>query len=116
MNDLDIPIFKQTYELFKLFHDYRKAVPKQERYTLFERCENLIMEVSEGIIQAGTEQKLNKISTLEKVSLKLNMLRVFIRLMKDIKALDNKKYVVLENIVDEIGRMLGGWIKSCKTI
>jgi len=43
------------------------------------------------------------------------MLRVFIRLLKDVKTIDNKKYVTLENIVDEIGRMLGGWIKSCKT-
>ncbi len=32
------------------------------------------------------------------------------------KAIDNKKYVVLENTVDEIGRMLGGWIKHSKTV
>ncbi|KKQ40808.1 MAG: hypothetical protein US58_C0012G0017 [Candidatus Magasanikbacteria bacterium GW2011_GWA2_37_8] len=115
MNDLDIPIFKKTYELYKLLHEYRKSVPKQDRYTVFERCEIFVMAVTEGVIQAGTESKLNKVATLEHVSLKLNMLRVFIRLLKDVKTIDNKKYVTLENIVDEIGRMLGGWIKSCKT-
>ena len=35
------------------------------------------------------------------------MIRVFIRLMKDVKAIDAEKYVALESIVDEIGRMLG---------
>ncbi len=40
-------------------------------------------------------------------SAKLNLLRVFIRLSKDVKAIDMKRYVALEEAVDEIGRMLG---------
>ena len=48
----------------------------------------------------------------EKASVKLNLLRVFIRLMKETKAIDSKKYLELETSVDEIGRMLGGWIRS----
>jgi hypothetical protein len=34
--------------------------------------------------------------------------------MKDVKAIDNKKYTIIQSEVDEIGRMLGGWIKSLK--
>jgi hypothetical protein len=34
--------------------------------------------------------------------------------MKEVKTIDNKKYILLEEMVDEIGRMLGGWIKSTK--
>jgi tyrosine-protein phosphatase YwqE len=36
--------------------------------------------------------------------------------MKDIKAIDDKKYILIEANLDEIGRMLGGWIKSTKTV
>ena len=43
-----------------------------------------------------------------------NLRQVFLRLMKEIKTIDSKKYISLEEIVDEIGRMLGGWIKSTK--
>jgi hypothetical protein len=32
--------------------------------------------------------------------------------MKESKSLDVKKYTLLQGIIDEIGRMLGGWIKS----
>jgi hypothetical protein len=49
---------------------------------------------------------------LEKASVKLNLLRFLFRLMKETKTFDNKKYVVLQEMVDEIGRMLGGWIRS----
>ncbi len=114
MNDFDIPIFKKSYDLYKLFHGYRKIVSKQDRYTIFERGDKLILDIIESIIKASGEQKANKLPTLEKCSIKLNMLRVFIRLMKDTKTIDIKKYVALESIVDEIGRMLGGWIKSVK--
>ena len=114
MNDFDIPIFKKAYDLYKLFHEYRKVVPKQDRFTIFERCEHLILDLIENILQASGEQKQEKVPTLQRASLKLNMLRVFIRLMKDVKAIDAKKYVALESVVDEIGRMLGGWIRSTK--
>ena len=115
MNDFDIPIFKKTYDLYKTFHEYRKVVPKHDRFTIFERSEAAILEVLECIMQASGESKKEKLPTLERGSLKLNMLRVFVRLMKDIKTIDGKKYMNAEATIDEIGRMLGGWIRSIKT-
>ena len=114
MNDFDIPIFKKTYDLYKTFHEYRKVIPKQDRFTIFERSESAVLEVLECIMQASLESKREKVPTLERASLKLNMLRVFVRLMKDIKTIDNKKYMNAEAAIDEIGRMLGGWIRSVK--
>jgi hypothetical protein len=114
MNDFDIPIFKKSYDLYKTFNEYRKLVPKQDRFTVFEKSECAILDVLESIMKASGEQKKEKLPTLEKASLKLNMLRVFIRLMKDTKTIDAKKYMILESVIDEIGRMLGGWIRSVK--
>ncbi len=114
MNDLDIPIFKKSYDLYKDFYNLRLSVPKQDRYTLWQKCESLLIEVLEGILFASQQSKAEKLPTLEKTSVKLNFLRVCIRLMKDIKAIDAKKYIIIEANLDEIGRMLGGWIKSTK--
>jgi|GEM_PF-3414003 len=52
---------------------------------------------------------------LDNASVKLNLLRVLIRLSHDTKTLDGKKYTTIQQQIDEIGRMLGGWIKSVKT-
>ena len=112
MNDLDIPILKKTYELYKTFHEYRRVVPKQDRFTVFERSENLMLDIIEALLSAGYGERANKIASLEHASMKLNVLRFLIRLMKETRALDNKKYVVLQEMIDEIGRMLGGWIRS----
>lgn len=114
MNDLDIPIFKKAYDLYKTFYGYRLSVPKQDRYVLWQKCEGLLLEVLEGILIASQTSKMEKLPFLERTSAKLNFLRVFIRLMKDVKAFDNKKYLAVEEVLDEIGRMLGGWIRSTK--
>lgn len=114
MNELDIPIFKKIYDMYKDFYNLRLSVPKQDRYTLWQKCESILIEVLEGILFASQQTKLEKLPTLEKTSIKLNFLKVCVRLMKDIKAIDAKKYVIIEANLDEIGRMLGGWIKSTK--
>jgi four helix bundle protein len=114
MDDFDIPIFKKTYDLYKTFYGYRNLIPKQDRYTICERCDTLILDVLQNILVASKLQKGEKLSALEAASAKLNFLRVFIRLMKETKAIDNKKYLALQSAIDEIGRMLGGWIRSVK--
>jgi hypothetical protein len=76
--------------------------------------ENYILEILELILQTNNVNRIEKLALLETMSLKLNMLRIFIRLMKDTRAIDMKKYVVLQADIDEIGRMLGGWIKSTR--
>lgn len=114
MEEFDVPIFKKTYDLYKIFYGYREMVSKRNRYTIWQRCENLILDILENILKASHLLKADKFPVLEEASLKLNLLRVFLRLCKEVKAIDNKKYVLLQEMIDEIGRMLGGWIKSTK--
>lgn len=112
MNENDIPIIKKSYELYKTFHDYRKIVPKAERFTVYERSETTILDILEYFFEAGYTKGASKVILLEKASVKLNLLRFLFRLMKETKTFDNKKYVALQAVIDEIGRMLGGWIRS----
>lgn len=114
MQDLDIPIFKKTYDAYKLLYGYRLDVPRLDRYTVWEKCENFLLDVLENIVCASQTPRPEKIALLEHASMRLNLLRVFLRLAKDVKALDMKKYVIVEAHVDEIGRMLGGWLRSMR--
>ncbi|MBI3332081.1 diversity-generating retroelement protein Avd [Candidatus Peregrinibacteria bacterium] len=115
MEELDIPILKKSYELYKAFHGWRALVPKADRYTLWQRAENVILDILEDILSAGQSPKNGKLAHLEQASIKLNLLRLFVRLRKDTKVLDMKKTVHLQQLIDEIGRMLGGWIKSLRS-
>ena len=115
MDNFDIPIFKKAYDLYKTLHEYRSLIPKKDRFTIFERCEATLLDIIENILLASSQNPKDKLPTLNHINLKLNLLRVFIRLIKDVKAIDNEKYVNLQSMIDEIGKMLGGWIRSTKT-
>ncbi len=45
-------------------------------------------------------------------SAKLDVLRLLIRLAKDCKCLTNEAYLDLESQLNDIGKMIGGWLKS----
>lgn len=112
MNDSEVPILRKIHELYKTFHEYRTLVPKHERFSIYERAENVIIDILEYILEASYSSKEHKAILLEKASVKLNIFRFFVRLMKESKTFDVKKYTLLQSIIDEIGRMLGGWIRS----
>lgn len=114
MDSFDIPIFKKAYDLYQIFHGYRDTVKKRDRHTIWERSENTILSIIEGILAASEAHKIEKLPILKNVSVKLNLLRVLFRLVKDAKVIDLGKYIALEETVDEIGRQLGGWMNSTK--
>jgi len=115
MDDFDIPILKNSYELYKLLHQPHLKVAKQDRHTLWQSLENTTLEVIEGILRASSMTKSEKLQVLEEVSHNLNVTRIFIRLAKDTEVIDFTKYEDFQNRIDEIDRMLGGWIKQVKS-
>ena len=112
MTDADIPILKKAYDLYRTFNEYRRLVPKSDRFTIYERSEGAILDMVECILEAGYSKSSDKVAILERASMKLNLLRFFVRLMKETRSIDAKKYTTLQTHIDEIGRMLGGWIRS----
>lgn len=110
----EISLIQKTYDLYKITYSYSKTFPKSDKYSLGGRIKTLIIEMLELLMEAETAKKDWKSPILEKVSRKLRILKLLVRLTNEIKILDNKKYLVLSEKLQEIGRMLGGWIKAVK--
>lgn len=109
---VDIPIFHQTYDLYKLIDALSASIPKNKRYTLWARCEKSVLAVLEGIIASGHYFGSKELLiTLKTMSIELDMLKVFIRLSNETRCIDHKEYTEIETKVLAIGKMLGGWIK-----
>ena len=88
--------------------------PKDSKYTLGAKVDSLFLEVIEEIIKASSSDKTEKLIFLKTASAKLDLLKFFLQIVWEIKSLDNKKYILLSEKLNEIGKMLGGWIKSLK--
>lgn len=79
------------------------------------KIDNLFIETTELIFIASRLNKEQKLPFLQKASTKLDLLKFFLQIAWEIKALDNKKYIMLSESLNEIGRMLGGWIKGLES-
>jgi len=97
---------------YKLYHEYLPHFPKTSRYTLGEKTDSLFVEIVEYVVVASYLSKQDKLPYLKKAALKLDVLKFFLQVAWEIKALDTKKYITLSEHLDEIGRMQGGWIKQ----
>lgn len=57
-------------------------------------------------------KKYFKKTTLQELDAEIDLLRSQVRLAKDLGYLDFRRYEHWSRLNDEIGRMLGGWIKA----
>jgi hypothetical protein len=108
---LDIPIFAKSYEFYKRLTLGIVTFPKTKRYTLGQKLDDITLEIFEHLISVPNN---NKTETLYKVSNKIDLLKILLRLAKDTLALTNKNYLELQEMLQEIGKMLGGWIRATK--
>lgn len=97
---------------YKLWYSYLPHIPKTARYTLAEKTSNAFIELLEYVLLASKTAQDKKLPPLQRASNKLEIFKFFLQILWDIKALDTKKYAELSKEMDEIGRMLGGWIRQ----
>ena len=107
-----LPVLQKLVAAYKLWHEYLPHFPKTSRYTLGEKIDSLFVEIVEYIVFASYLSKQDKLPYLKKATLKIDVLKFFLQVSWEIKALDTKKYITLSAHLDEIGRMLGGWRKG----
>ncbi|MEK7501044.1 MAG: four helix bundle protein [Patescibacteria group bacterium] len=73
------------------------------------KIDSLFIDTMELVFTASYLSKELKRPLVQKAGAKLDLLKLFLQISWEIKALDNKKYLALSEKLDEIGRMLGGW-------
>lgn len=108
----EAPILKNTVDLYREFYQCLKIFPKKDQYMLGKRCEEYLLTFLESLLAAAGRERSQKLKVLEEANGKFDVLKVLFRLARELKVLDNKKYLLLEEKAQTIGRMLGGWMRS----
>ncbi len=108
-----LPILEKTYELILWIYPAINKFPKSQRFVLGQRIENALLKIVEEIIEMriirGEKEKLEH---LQKISTEMDKLRMLIRISKDLKFMKVKQYIFATGKINEMGKMLGGWIKN----
>ncbi|ACV64924.1 conserved hypothetical protein [Desulfofarcimen acetoxidans DSM 771] len=110
----DLKILQKTHDMILYGNICLKQFPRYEKHVMAANIRESMYRMLSLIIQAN--KKYYKKTTLQDIDVELDILRTFIRLAvdKELKYLSVSKYENWSKMLNEIGRMLGGWIKSAK--
>lgn len=84
--------------------------PKAEKFALAADMKHCMHIILERCIEAN--KKYYKKTTLQELDVELMKLRAYLRLSQELGYLPFKKYEIWSGMLVEIGKMLGGWMKS----
>lgn len=107
-------IFSKVFDFCVQWHQQSKKFPKLDRYSLGQECLQTLVETVVIVKKAEFLTGQIKIIEIQKASEKLDLIKVLVRLTRAIEILEEKEYIVMEAELSEIGRMIGGWIRSLK--
>lgn len=78
------------------------------------KIDNLFTDCLETALMASYQSKDKKADTVKELNAKFDVLKLFFKLLWEIKAIDTGKMTALSAPLAEIGRMIGGWMKLYK--
>ncbi len=87
-------------------------IPKTARFTTGTRIENHFLDLLEYIYQAYYAPPQKKSEFLTQSILKNDIITFLIQTSWEAKLITNKHYSTMNDLLNEIGKMLGGWKKG----
>ena len=89
-------------------------LPRTEKFSIGNEYKSSLYKMLEKIMyinKMSKEDTIKVIVTLNEIDALLNTQRIYLRIMKKYKWMDEKKFNVAMNLIYEIGKILGGLIK-----
>jgi hypothetical protein len=111
----ELPIINKLYETYKSIVNINDHLEKRRRYCLGASLENSIMSLLQEIVMAKNAPKSLKPAYLIKASAHLEISVLKLRLFLELKIANETKIFQTQNELAEIGRMMGGWLRSLNT-
>jgi four helix bundle protein len=106
----ELVIFKKAYDFSQWLLQHTGKFPKSHRFSVAVRLENVMLEFLRQISVANRRKQ--KLPILHAADEELMTLKIYLRLSHDSKFISTKSYEYAVRQTEEIGRLLGGWIKS----
>lgn len=109
-DQVELVVITKTYDFILWSCNHTGKFPRNHRFVLGERIERSLYDLLETLIRAKYSRQRQPL--LEHANLTLEILRFQIRLAKDLQCLRIESYGFAAKAIDEIGKLVGGWLKN----
>jgi len=110
MNTDSILVKVQDY--WKILFPVTSRFPKNLKFSLADRIQQLASELMELVVEAYFTSPEHKKPMLVKANIKVELLRRYLRVAFELGVFTSSVLLRMQEPLDEIGRMIGGWMKK----
>jgi hydroxymethylglutaryl-CoA reductase len=103
----ELPVFKKAYDLLLEVYLVHRDLPKSVKYTIGEKLQQEVLEMIIEIYKANS--RTDKISAIQSAREHVEITRLLIRVLFDIKLMGIKRMVMINTMIEEVSKQLAGW-------
>ena len=108
-------LIPKTEKYIEYMLDVMIKLPRTEKFSIGTEYKQSMYKMLNKVMILNKTKNLNNekeiISTLNEIDAELNTQRIYLRIMKKYRWIDEKKFKVSMELIYEIGKILGGLIK-----
>jgi hypothetical protein len=109
----NLPLYKTSYDLLLNIFKFSNNFSRDYKYTLGENIKKEVVDLISNIYFCNKEiiGRKNRIIVAQKNT---ETIRLYLRLIKDLKQINLKKFIVLNEQIESISKQLTAWQKTCR--
>ena len=113
----EMVIFTRAFDFLDWLISRTMDFPRSQRFIVTKRLQDAALDFYERITEANARRGRDRLEKLREADVALDKVRHYLRLVHRWEWLSMGKYRHASEMVAELGRLLGGWIKrTMKTL
>jgi four helix bundle protein len=108
-------IFTRTYDFISWLLPLAEKFPRSQRFVVTQRLQSAALNFQESIIEANSLRGTLRAEKLRLADAELRKVRLYLRLCEKWRWINTGQYRHVSEMISEIGKLLGGWLKLSLT-
>ena len=109
----NLPVYKESYDLLVGLFLFTKDFNREFKYTLGESIKKETVEMITNIYRANSSFE-NRRERIQSARENVETIRLFLRLLKDLRQVNLKKFVDLNEKIESVSKQLSAWQKNTR--
>ena len=109
------PLFAHTFDFLGWLLPRTQTFPRPQRFVVTQRLQNAALDFQELLVDAEAARGAARLERLRRADAALDKVRLYLRLCREWNWLTPGQYQHAAQMIAEMGRLLGGWIKVTGT-
>jgi hypothetical protein len=102
-----LPVYKTTYDLFLEIFKLTRNFRREYKFTIGQKLKDEVLDLMTNIYRANTKQRKSR--TIQKARENIEVIRLLIRALKDLREISLKNFVKINEKIESISKQLTRW-------